>query len=247
MKGLIRKAALYVGCAVGAAGIGCATTSSSCSTCGCGAGAGGLGLGGAQPASANCCKNKDLYDHCWPERYNNLAQREVNLAFTPQVQNGHVLDQTIWNWHFEKGTDKLTPGGMAQLQYIARRRPQPDCTVYMATALDLAYDPCCPDRYCGANQELNALRVAAIQKYLVALNCGRPMDFQVLVHDPADVTINSGNQPGINPVTNGLNLMNAAFRGSISSGGGGGAGGTAGPTGGGTSGGGGGGGATGGR
>src|SRR5438046_884319 len=112
MKGLIRKAALYLGCAVGAAGmVGCATTGSSC---GCG---GGIG-GGALPASANCCSHKDLYDRCYPERYNNLAQREVNLAFTPQVQNGHVLDQTVWNHHFEKGTDKLTPGGMAHLQYL---------------------------------------------------------------------------------------------------------------------------------
>src|SRR5947209_8291178 len=136
MKGLIRKAALYVGCAVGAAGMGCATTS--CTTCG--GGAGGLhGGGGALPASASCCSNKNLYDRCYPERYNNLAQREVNLAFTPQVQNGHVLDQTVWNWHFEKGTDRLTPGGMAVLQYLSRRRPQPDPTIYLATALDLAY------------------------------------------------------------------------------------------------------------
>jgi len=37
------------------------------------------------------------------------------------------------------------------------------------------------------------------------LNAGRPQDFQVLVHDPADVTINSGNVPGINPVTGTLN------------------------------------------
>src|SRR6478672_1371630 len=203
MKGLIRKAALYLGCAVGAAGMGCATTSS-CGTCGDGSGA-GLGHG-AVPASANCCKNKDLYDRCYPERYNNLAQREVNLAFTPQVQNGHVLDQTVWNHHFEKGTDKLTPGGQAQLQYLSRRRPQADTTIYLATALDLAYDPCCPERHCGAAQELNSLRVASVQKYLTALNCGRPMDFQVCVHDPADVTINSGNVPGINPVTNSLNL-----------------------------------------
>lgn len=232
MKGLIRKAALWVGCAaVSAAGLGCATTST-CGTCD----SGGRGLigkvgGGAAPASASCCSNKDLYDRCYPERYNNLAQREVNLAFTPQVQNGHVLDQTVWNHHFEWGTDKLTPGGLAHLQYLSRRRPQADTTVYLATSHDLTYDPCCPERYAGAAQELNALRLAAIHKYLVAMNAGRPMDFQVLIHDPADVTINAGNVPGVNPVTYSLSLMNAAFRGSIGTGGGGG---TAGPTGSGT-------------
>jgi len=226
MKGLIRKAALYLGCAVGSAGmLGCTT----CGSCGCGGGLGGIG-GGAVPASATCCNNKDLYDRCYPERYNNLAQREVNLACTPQVQNGHVLDQTVWNHHFEKGTDRLTPGGMAVLQYISRRRPQPDGTVYLATALDLDYDPCCPERYAGATQELNALRVAAVHKYLVALNAGRPMDFQVLVHDPADVTINSGVAGGINPVTQAVVLRNAAIRGNIATTGGG-TGGTAGPTG----------------
>ena len=77
------------------------------------------------PASANCCDNKNLYDRCYPQRYTNLAQREVNLAFTPQVQNGHVLDQTIWNHYFEPGTDHLTEGGLAALQYISRRRPCP--------------------------------------------------------------------------------------------------------------------------
>src|SRR5262245_48731871 len=123
MKGIIRKAALLLGCAVGAAGIGCATTSSCGSDCNGGIGLFGRLSGGNGGGSGPCCTNKDLYDRCYPERYNNLARREVNLAFTPQVQNGHVLDQTVWNHHFEPGTDKLTPGGLAQLQYIARRRP----------------------------------------------------------------------------------------------------------------------------
>jgi hypothetical protein len=236
MNGFIRKAALLLGCAVGVAGMGCATTSQcgSCTSngnCGSSGNCGGLGrghLGGAESgATLPCCSNRDLYDRCYPERYSNLAQREVNLAFTPQVQNGHVLDQTVWNHHFEKGTDKLTPGGLAQLQYLARRRPHADTTVYLATALDLDYDPCCPERYCGARQELDALRIASIQKYLVGLNCGRALDFQVLVHDPADVTLTAGTVPGLNPVTNALGQRNAGFRGIL------GGGGVAGPSGGG--------------
>ena len=43
----------------------------------------------------------------------------------PQMINGHVLDQGVYDEHFEAGTDKLTPGGQEHLKYLARRRPQP--------------------------------------------------------------------------------------------------------------------------
>jgi hypothetical protein len=224
--------ALILGCAVGAAGLGgCGTLPLTCDHNGCGGGnwRDGLPAGpGASPTAQEMtgCSNKDLYDRCYPERYNNLARREVNMAFNPQVMNGHVLDQTIWNHDFEPGTDRLTPGGLATLQYISRRRPCPDCTVYLATALDLNYDPGCPERYAGAKQELDSLRVAAVQKYLVGLNAGRPMDFQVLVHDPADVTV------ATQPVASSVLQMYGRYRGGLSTGGGG--GGAAGPTGGGT-------------
>jgi hypothetical protein len=215
MKGFIRKAALVLGCAATATGIGC-NTIQTCSSCGDGAG-----------SATTCCTNKGLYDRCYPQRYNNLAQREVNLAMTGQVQNGHVLDQTVWNHHFECGTDHLTPGGMYQLQYISRRRPCPDTTVYLASALDLPYDANCPERYCAAKQELDSLRVAAVQKYLMGLNCGRPADYQVVVHDPADVSISAI------PASFSVLQMYARFRGGLATGVGGG-GGAAGPSGGGT-------------
>ena len=84
--------------------------------------------------------NKGLYDRCYPQRYNNLAQREVNLGMTGQVQNGHVLDQTVWNYHFEAGTDRLTEGGQIHLAYLARRRPVPDPCLFLQTAHDVVYD-----------------------------------------------------------------------------------------------------------
>jgi hypothetical protein len=150
-----------------------------------------------------------LYDRCYPQRYNNLAQREVNMAFTPQVQNGHVLDQTVWNQYFEVGTDRLTPGGQDALNYITRRRPQPDTTIYLATATDLPYDANCPDRFCGARQELHTRRVVAVQKYLAGLNCGRPIDFQVLLHDPADPSL-----PTV-PLASSVTQMYGRFRGGL--------------------------------
>jgi hypothetical protein len=210
MNRFIRAGAVLLGCAL-ALVTGCHTLpSKSCDTGACASGtAGGCGANG---------KCHDLYDKCWPERYNTLAQRSVNQAFAPQVMNGHVLDQTIWNHHFEEGSDKLNPGGLAQLQYIARRRPCPDPTVYLATSLDLKYDPACPDRYCGARQELDTARVVAIQKYLTALNCGRPQEYQVKIHDPADVTL-STNGPGRS-----VTQMYTLFRGGLSGGGAAGAG-----------------------
>jgi hypothetical protein len=150
-----------------------------------------------------------VFDRCWPYRYSYLAERELNWAFAPQVINGHILDQTVWNHFFEPGTDRLTPGGIAHLQYVARRRPVPDTTIYLATAMDLPYDPGTPDRYCGARQDLDMRRVVAIQKFLTGLNCGRPMDYKVCVHDPA-VPSQAGT-----PIGSAIVQMYARFRGGL--------------------------------
>src|SRR5262245_28007495 len=138
MKGLIRRA-VVLGCTLALGGFGCCgTLPTACSQeNGCG---------------ATC--NGQLYDRCYPQRYTNLSVRAVNRAMAPQVQNGHVLDQTVWNHFFEPGTDKLTPGGLDVLAYLARRRPAPDRTIYLATASDLTYDPACPERFGAARQEL---------------------------------------------------------------------------------------------
>ncbi|MFM7151540.1 MAG: hypothetical protein ACKO23_17075 [Gemmataceae bacterium] len=190
-----------------------------CSTGDCGVGS-GVGVGGKHGCGSKKKTDKcDLYDHCWPSRYSNLAHRAVNRAFTPQVQNGHVLEQTIWNYMFEPGTDVLTPMGLAQLQHLSRRRPEADRTVYLATSLDLQYDPACPERYAGARQELDTLRVAAVQKYLVAVNAGRGQDFQVLLHDPADVSVYAQGP------ANAIMQMYGSYRGSMRGGQGGGGGG----------------------
>ena len=97
-------------------------------------GAAGLGCAAALAGTGGCYTYRDLVDPCYPARYEYMARREVNTALAPQVINGHVLDQTIWNHMFEPNTDKLTPGGVAHLAYLARRRPAPDPTVYVQTA-----------------------------------------------------------------------------------------------------------------
>jgi hypothetical protein len=141
--------------------------------------AGGLVLGGG-------CHYRDLVDPCYPERYEYAARQEIYGAVAPQVSNGHVLDQTIWNYHFEPGKDRLTPGGLEYLAYLARRRPCPDPTVYLQTAQDLLYDQAKPEGYATARAALDAARMKAVKDFLTAQTAGRQVDFQVVVHDPAD-------------------------------------------------------------
>ena len=130
-------------------------------------------------------------DRCYPDRYEAVSRQEVNAAFAPQVSNGHILDQTMWNAYFEPGTDQLTPAGLEHLDYLARRRPCPDPVVYLQVAghQDIAYDPAAPDKFVAARNNLNALRIAAVQKYLAAETAGRDLRFSVVLHDPPEVGI----------------------------------------------------------
>ncbi len=188
----------------------------------CVAGAGGVG----------CVTYHDLVDPCYPARYNAEAAHEVYAASGPQINNGHVLDQTIWAYDFEPGTDRLTPGGWEHLDIIARRRPQPDPIVYLQAAqlgvlvegADVAYDPDKPDQSMAKRQELDAKRVVAIQKFLGTQTDGRRGDFQVLVHDPSPVGV-----PDVWGVTE-FGAMVGRVRGGLPTGGGS-AGGGAPPTG----------------
>jgi hypothetical protein len=130
-------------------------------------------------------------DPCYPERYDAVAHYNVNVAFAAQVNNGHVLDQTVWNTDFEAGTDKLTPGGLYHLAILARRRPHPDCKIYLQTAQDIDYNPNAPDVFTSHRVDLDAQRVQAIMKYLQAQTAARPVAWDVVVHDPGEVGLSA--------------------------------------------------------
>ena len=72
-------------------------------------------LGGALAAAGGCYTYHDLVDPCYPQRYNMASAQEVRSAFEPQEANGHVLDQTVWNYCFDPGTDRLNGLGMEHL------------------------------------------------------------------------------------------------------------------------------------
>lgn len=159
-----------------------------------------LSLGGCE-----CCRS--LVDPVYPERYNYMARNSVLETFVNQTHNGHVLDQTVWNYFFEtdaKGnpSDRLNALGMEHLTYLARRRPNPDPKVFLQTAHDVPYnqnDP--PEAYALARSEMDAKRLQSVHKYLTAQTAGRHLgfDFMIAIHDPAPVGISAtaigGNTP----------------------------------------------------
>jgi hypothetical protein len=149
--------------------------------------------GGALVASG--CYYRDLVDPCYPQRYEYAARMEVNQALAPQVRNGHILEQTVWNYDFEPGTARLTPGGMEHLAYLARRRPTPDTCIYLQVAEppDIMFDPKAPEKYAEGRAKLDNDRILAIQSYLGAETAGRNLAFTVVVHDPAEVGMPAAN------------------------------------------------------
>jgi hypothetical protein len=138
-------------------------------------------------ASVGCTDShyKKVADPCWPDRYSAESRKLTVAAFEPQVMNGHILDLTIWNQHFEPGTDKINAAGLDKLDQLARRRPQPDGRIYLQTARDIAYNAEKAADYATTQADLNAKRVAAVQKYLNASLTGRNLSIDIQVHDPA--------------------------------------------------------------
>ncbi|HVK19107.1 MAG TPA: hypothetical protein VM533_19400 [Fimbriiglobus sp.] len=127
-------------------------------------------------------------DPCYPERYNYVARAEVLSPFAIHVANGEIIDSTMFTYHFDAGTDKLSPAGLERLDYLARKRPAPPVRLYLQTARDLAYDPAVPDKMVAARDDLNLRRAEAIKRYLAASTAGRGLNFEVTVIDPADTS-----------------------------------------------------------
>jgi hypothetical protein len=172
-----------------------------------------VGLVGLAAVSAGCYEYRNLVDPCYPVRYELMARQEVDAAFAPQVQNGHVLDQTVWNYFFEPSSDRLTPLGLDRLACLARRRPQPDCNLYLQTAQDLLYDQAAPEKMAEARQELDERRKAAVQRFLVQQTAGHPVAFHITIHDPTETDLAAV------PVGSSVIQMYGRFRGGLIQGG----------------------------
>ena len=154
-------------------------------------------------------------DPCWPDRYSASARSNVLAYFAAHAANGTVTDGTLFEWYFEPGTDVLLPSGQKKLDYLARKRPAPDKTVYLQTARDVAYDAAKPDVLAAARGELDAKRAQAVQRYLAATTAARGLNFEVQVVDLPDLS-NSVVGPA-----NAVRSLNAQYSGTLGGGAGG--------------------------
>ena len=172
---------------------------------------------------------RDVVDTCYPARYSFVAHNTVCSALKAQVNNGHVLEQTLWSWHFEEGKANLNAAGMEQLDSLIRRRPQPDPVIYLATAHqpEVRYDPAAPEKFTALRADLNERRKDAIVKYVEAMTKdpkdGSFLTVRVDCHDPTELNL-PADQAGRT-----ISAWNGAAKGVLSSGGGGGGGGGAAP------------------
>ncbi len=150
------------------------------------------GCHGTGPVTANGPKAQpegwtryyNAVDPCWPERYTAAARAETLAPFAAQINNGHVLEQTVWNWHFESGSDVITPAGQAKLDAIAQVRPQPDGRVYMQVARDVpAYGAGGLDTVAARREELTAKRAEAVRKYMAAQPTLHGVNYEIFIHD----------------------------------------------------------------
>lgn len=143
---------------------------------------GGADLGG-------CYRN--AVDPCYPERYQHAARQAVIGPFAQQVHNGYVMNQTIYNYYFEPGTDKLTPAGLEKLDSLARVRPAADPKLYIQTARDILATPENADKVATMRDELNVKRAQAIIKYMNTQPSLIATAYEVFVHDPVVPGINA--------------------------------------------------------
>ena len=152
------------------------------------------------------------FDPCWPQRYSAVARQEVLTPFAQQALNGHVINLTIWNYHFEPGTDKLTAAGVEKLDSLVRVRPTPDNKVYIQTARDLAANVETVDKLHADRMALDLKRANVVAKFLAAEPQRLP--FEIYVHDPSDPSISSIG------AGNAWRAQMQGYRGGISGGGG---------------------------
>jgi len=128
-----------------------------------------------------CFGYRDVVDPYYPKRYNVDARNSVRASLAPQVCNGNVLDQTVWEFHFETGKPELNAMGKDHLRRLARRRPAPQEVIFLQTAQNL--DENIPIT------ELNKKRTESIIAFMNKVTEGRDHpEFQVVVHDPAEVS-----------------------------------------------------------
>ena len=148
-----------------------------------------------------CFGYRDVVDPYYPKRYSVEARNSVRASLAPQVSNGNVLDQTVWDFHFETGKPELNAMGKDHLKRFARRRPVAQEVIFLQVAQN-------PDEKAN-NKELNKARSENIKTYITKISQDKVHpEFQVVLHDPAEVSgsgiearnIINGKQSGVSGI-----------------------------------------------
>jgi hypothetical protein len=133
---------------------------------------------------------RNAVDTTWPENYSFAARQAVIAPFAQQVANGHFIEQTIWNWYFEPGTEKLNGAGMEKLDSLAHSTPAPDPKIYIQAARDILVTAENADKVGTLRDDLTARRAVAVQRYL-ATQPGATVAYELAVTDAPTPGINA--------------------------------------------------------
>ena len=149
-----------------------------------------LGLVGAcLTGMVGCFGYRDVVDPYYPKRYSVQARNGVRNSVAPQVKNGEILDQTVWNYHFLDDTADLHPMGAEHLKRLARKRPAPCSVIFLQTAqLNTAQGDAELKDLGHKRKQLDQKRSEKILDFMNTYMEGREHEpFQVVIHDPAEV------------------------------------------------------------
>lgn len=186
---------------------------------------------------AGCATTGDCHPEYTPKIYKQAAQYSLTHAFETQANNGQVLNETIWNYHFYEDSEDLRLSGREFLDRLANNYPLRCSGLFLQSAHDIQFKPDDVDGYFARRQELNALRTKAVTDYLQHAAPGNTL--MVQIHDkprvglPSDESGRSYIMMARNAPQGLLSPDITASRFSISGDGGGGGGGNIGAAGGG--------------
>lgn len=138
---------------------------------------------------AGCATTGDCHPVYSPDEYTEAARYSLNHAFELQANNGQVLDQTIWNYHFYEDSEELRPAGRAFLDRMANYYPLRCSGLFLQSAHDITLKPYNVESYFVRRQELNALRVKSVTEYLQLAAPGNSLALQI--HDKPPVGLPS--------------------------------------------------------
>src|SRR3990170_35153 len=79
---------------------------------------------------------KLLPDNEWPEPYTSIAKEEVRAPIDIQVANARVVEQTLWDYHFEPNSERLNSTGRQRLRWIAPQAQDTYPVIYVAAIDD---------------------------------------------------------------------------------------------------------------